>query len=400
MGSTVAKILCLVGLVLLIVPTCTLTTVPLGQVGVRSSNLSGVLEEDLVPGWHLDVPGLHRMTLLPSTFNMLDYTEDDSGALLIRTRDNNNVTVDVSVPYRIIPGQAHMIMKEGYHQPTGDGGFRFQRLAADTTISVLREELAVLTSADFYVTETRLKVAGDTLARLNEKLQPLHLEAESVLIRAVSFREEYENQLQSIQLNEQNKLLDGAREKVANQQQELDNFELQTNALVAAKEQEWSKRKADLERAYQVGFVVAGDTDTSPVQARPALAAMSEEERAALRDEAAKILGIPTDAVADTYLLGIQAIQAETLAYRERVTAEANGIAARLGAESEAMVAAVRGDFESRLNLLLGSPAGRAYVAYKAAENIRFAEVLTFQSSDGVPTVLRLRSFAEQFMGR
>ncbi|MEZ4453535.1 MAG: hypothetical protein R3B09_29025, partial [Nannocystaceae bacterium] len=133
---------------------------------------------------------------------------------------------------------------------------------------------------------------------------------------------------------------------------------------------------------------------------RDALAAMGDEEKDALREQASTILGISKDAVADTYLLGIQAIQAETLAYRERVTAEADGIAARLKAESEALVATVRGEFESRLNVLLGSPAGRAYVAYRAADNIHFAEVLTFQSSDGVPTVLRLRAFAEQFMGR
>jgi hypothetical protein len=31
---------------------------------------------------------------------------------------------------------------------------------------------------------------------------------------------------------------------------------------------------------------------------------------------------------------------------------------------------------------------------------VRFAETLTFSSADGIPSVLRLRQFAEQFMGR
>jgi len=59
----------------------------------------------------------------------------------------------------------------------------------------------------------------------------------------------------------------------------------------------------------------------------------------------------------------------------------------------------VQGEYESKLNQLLGSPAGKAYVAYKTAENVEFAKTLTFSSSEGIPSVLRLRSFAEQFMG-
>ena len=394
----IAMLITLVALALLVGPRCALTTVPFGHVGARSSNFSGVLEEDLAPGWHLDLPGIHRMTILPRYFQFLDYSAEESGSLLIRTRDNNNVTVELTVPYRIKEGEAHKIMMAGNHAPTGEG-FRFQRLAADTTVSVLREELAELTSADFYNTAKRLAVADKTLARLNEALAPLHLEAESVLIRAVSFRDEYEQQLQAIQLNEQNKLLDGARERVANQQQQLDNFELETNALVAAQEQEWNHRRADLERAYQVGVVALDAANPSPSESRRALAGMGEAEVAALRARAAEILGIDPAKVSEAYLLGIKAIEAETLEYRQRVLAEADGIAARLKAEGEASVATVRGEYESKLNALLGSPAGRAYVAYKAAEGIRFAESLTFRSSDGIPSVLRLREFAALFMG-
>ena len=48
---------------------------------------------------------------------------------------------------------------------------------------------------------------------------------------------------------------------------------------------------------------------------------------------------------------------------------------------------------------LLDTPGGRAYVAWKAAANVKFDDVLTFQSDDGIPSILRLRDFAEQFMG-
>src|SRR5687767_8837962 len=98
-----------------------------------------------------------------------------------------------------------MIMMAGNHMQSGNGQFRFQRLAAETTVSVLREDLANLTSSDFYNTDKRLTVAASTLKVLNEELAPLHLEAQAVLVRAVTFRPEYEVQLQAIQLNEQNK---------------------------------------------------------------------------------------------------------------------------------------------------------------------------------------------------
>jgi len=61
--------------------------------------------------------------------------------------------------------------------------------------------------------------------------------------------------------------------------------------------------------------------------------------------------------------------------------------------------AEVVGGFEAKINKLLDSPAGRAFVGWQAAANVKFAPDLTFQSDDGVPTVLRLRELAEAFMG-
>ena len=127
---------------------------------------------------------------------------------------------------------------------------------------------------------------------------------------------------------------------------------------------------------------------------------MPDEEREALRVKAKDVLGIEKlEKVTDAYLLGIKNIEAETLAYKQRVLAEADGISSRQRAEGDAELAAVRGEFESKLNALLDSPAGRAYVAWKTAEYVTFDSNLTFQSDGGIPSVLRLREFATQFMG-
>ena len=388
-------------LVLWLGPKACFSTVGPDQIGVRQSNFSGVLAEDVGPGWVLRIPGVHRIITLPRKFSFLDYTDDDMGPqspLQIRTQDNNIVHVDVSVPFHVKPGEGWAVVAAGNHVEDRGDLLRFQRLAEETTVSVLRERLAELTSSEWYDTKRRLEVATTSLASLNESLADLHVEAEWVLIRSVTFRTEYEQQLQQIQLNEQNKLLDRSREKVANKEQILDNYVEGTKALSASREQKWLAELATLDRAYQVGFLDLPE-DMSPGAARRALDGLDEAGREALVKEAAEALSVPPDAINDPYLLGIKNIEAETLEYDQRTRLEAEGISNRLRAEGKAELATVRGEFETRINALLDSAAGRAYVAYEAADHITFDSDLVFRSSDGVPSVLRLRSFTEQFMG-
>lgn len=374
-----------------------LTEVDVGEVGVRYNNALGLQKQDLEPGYHLEIIGMQRIWRLPASYLVLDFGRET--ALSIRTKDNNTVTVDVAVPYRVKQGEAWRIMEEGNHLPDGEGRFRFQRFAEQTATDVLRGHLAQLRSEDFYRTDRRLEVAGLALQALNEKLGAYHLEANTVLIRAAYFRGEYETQLAQIQLNEQQKLLDGAKQAVATKQQSLDNFTQQTNALVAAKEQDWGKRIAQLDRAYQVGLVDTGE-DRSPGAARKKLGALPAEARAALVKEAAELFGIQEDRITDGHLLGIKNIEGETTEYSQRVVAEADAVSARLSAEGEAKIALIKGAYEGKVNQLLNSPAGRAYVGYNAADKVNFATDLTFQSKDGIPSVLRLGDFAKRFIGQ
>ncbi|GEM_PF-727575 len=433
-------------------------SVEIGEVGVRRSNIGGVVAKDLEPGWRLEILGLHKIIDLPSTYQFLGFLKQD--ALEIRTKDNNIVTLDISVPYRIKPGEAWEIVSAGNHVKDGES-YRYQRLTRETTVGVLREHLAALQSSDFYDTDRRNVVAATALERLNEELGALHVEANTILIRAVYFRGEYEKQLLQIQLNAQNKLLDGARKGVADKQQTLDNFQQKTRALASAREQKWVASLARIDRAYQVGFLRvnpadaladvavpdSGLVDPSPVNpdaenpdaenpdaedpagsgplaglsleelaelealaaesaaalepgaARRRLETLSAAQRSALQMVASVALGGEPEGYGDNYLLGIKNIEAETLAYDKSVRAGADGVSARLGAEGDALVAEVMGGYEGRVNSLLNSPAGRAFVAWQAAANVTFASDLTFQSTDGVPSVLRLREFAEAFMG-
>jgi hypothetical protein len=393
----VAKVVVLGALLLWIVPTLFTAGVGPHEIGVRQSAATGVLDEDLAPGWHWRIPGLHKLIRLPSSYFLLDFSEETKQPLVIRTKDNNTVELDVSVPIRIKPGKAHALVEAGNHAADPNGQFRYQRLAEETLTSVLREQMAVLDSIGFYSTDRRLAASDSALAMLNKQLEPMHLEASAVLVRAVRYRAEYEKQLQQIQLNEQNKLLDAASQKLAHVQQSLDNYQQGTAAQVAQRQQEWGKRQAELERAYQVGLLDV--TDASPGAMRAKLAALAPEDLAGRKAKAAEIFGLDPESVSESYVIGIKNIQAETLEYKNRVKAEADAIEGRLGAEGRALVAKVRGDYESKLNALLGSPAGKAYVAWQAAGNVKFSDTLTFSSQEGIPAVLRLRQFAVLFMG-
>ncbi|NJK32650.1 MAG: SPFH domain-containing protein, partial [Deltaproteobacteria bacterium] len=250
--NNISKWFVIAFLALLLLRGLLIDNVELGNVGVRHSKITGVLAEDLEPGWRMEVAGIHEVIELPSTYQFINFTDND--ALDIRTKDNNVVILDITVPYRIKADEAHQIVQAGNHTREGEG-FHFQWLARKTTVSVLREHLAELQSSDFYDTDRRNKVSESTLALLNEKLAAQHVEANAILIRAVYFPTEYEKQLMQIQLNAQNKLLDGARKQVAEKQQELDNFQQRTKALSSARAQGWAAKLARIERAYQVGFL-------------------------------------------------------------------------------------------------------------------------------------------------
>lgn len=396
-----SKAVVLLTLVLWLIPMMLTSSVGPNEIGVRQSATSGVDENDLGPGWHMRIPGIHKLILLPSNYFMLDFTTDEVGPqkpVVIRTKDNNVVELDVSVPVRIKPGEAHALVESGNHVQDPDGRYRYQRLAEETATSVLREEMAVLDSVGFYATDRRLGASEAALKMLNKQLAPMHLEAQAVLVRAVKFRPEYEKQLQQIQLNEQNKLLDAASQKLATVQQSLDNYQQGTAAQVAQRQAEWGKNQAKLERDYQIGLLDV--VDPTPGAPRAKLATMATADRDVKKDAAAKAFSMDAASVSDEYLIGIKNIQAETLEYKNRVQAEADAIEARLGAQGDALVAKVQGEYESRLNALLGSPAGTAYVAWKAADNVKFGDTLTFSSQEGIPAILRLRQFAQMFMGR
>ena len=321
-----------------LVPSIFTATVAPNEIGVRQSATSGVLADDLGPGWHWRIPGIHKLIVLPASYFMLDYTNDDKGPqkpLIIRTKDNNTVELDVSVPMRIKPGEANELVagrqprrgsRRSLSLPAARRGDRDERAARGD---------GDLDSVGFYSTDRRLAASEAALEMLNKQLAPMHLEAQAVLVRAVRFRPEYEKQLQTIQLNEQNKLLDAAAQKLAGVQQSLDNY-------IAGHERAGLGAHAGLDqasgraRARLPGRPPRRRRCDAGCGAREARRRCSASDVDASARQAAKLFGIDAASVTEAYLIGIKNIQAETLEYKNRITADRRRIEARLGAEGDA----------------------------------------------------------------
>jgi regulator of protease activity HflC (stomatin/prohibitin superfamily) len=153
----------------------------------------------------------------------------------IRTKDNNTAAIDVTVTYRIIEGEANLLVAKGLQTSYRDR-------VASTVIGVLREELPQLSPEDFVNTETRLQRAQDTMPVLREKLKHFHIVPERLLIRAVRFPETYERKLQDRQLKQQLALLEKSKQRVEEALAKTGKIEKVTEAEVKELVATWDKR--------------------------------------------------------------------------------------------------------------------------------------------------------------
>src|ERR1044071_6479883 len=88
--------------------SCALTEVEAGTVGVRYNNALGLHRQDLAPGFHLELVGVQRIYRLRSRYLQIDYGHES--VFSVRTKDNNTIQLDVSIPYRVKPGHAWRVM--------------------------------------------------------------------------------------------------------------------------------------------------------------------------------------------------------------------------------------------------------------------------------------------------
>jgi hypothetical protein len=347
--------------------------VPVRTYGVKQYVWAGGIEpKDYATGFRLGITGVHKWHFLDASTHFLDFTEAEerenrrgSGAglaifprgggpldlsmpshrrepaLQIRNRDGNNVAIDASVPYRIIPGEAHKIVEAGAKT-------YYQDRTKETVASVLREVLSEMTNEGFQDTEKRLATTAKALEMLNRKLAQFHVKADAILVRRVGFPREYEEKLQQKQLLTQRARLDEAETL------------------------RWKE-------------VLRTGTIKKEITAAEALSLANwEKQMETLRQE---------------YALQVATIRAEALQYSMRTRAEADAVYEVKIAEGRLALDRAEARLAELRSEALSTAGGRIYVARQAAENLKVSRVTLNASDPRVPLILDVHKVAELLIG-
>ncbi|MCK6448850.1 MAG: hypothetical protein L6Q99_20845 [Planctomycetes bacterium] len=321
--------------------------VPVATIGVKQTVFGGggLVERDFAPGLVRSTRGLDAWHFLDARTHFLAFGWESDGADLpvldLRTKDGNEVKVCVTVPYRIVPGEGWLLVRDGLKAT-------YRALARTTAQSLLMQELAELSSSDFASTVTRQARCRDALPKLNALLAPYHLVAESIQIHQVLFWTEYEKKLQAKQLTKQ----------LALEAEAATEVEEERRSHTLAEEIDAEEKRVRAEKDKEIQEVVA----------------KAELEIAEIRAEAKRY---------------DELVRAAALAEYERADAEG-----RLGL---ARAEALREKLAQEVNESAG---GRILLARKAAEKLRIRSVTLDSRDPRVPNPLDLDAMVALLVGK
>lgn len=182
------------------------------EIGVRTINIPlfasrGVMEETYPQG------GTYFFPRFASSFNVFDVglqnlamvREHDEGqrrgddSLRFKTVDGNDISVNVTIAWRIDPAQAPYTLRFiGEHK--GEVEDKFVRPVART---VVRDVLNQLTSEEYYQAERRFEMAEEARIRLNAVLGKEGVQVEQVLLGEHRFNQTYEQTIRDKKVAEQ-----------------------------------------------------------------------------------------------------------------------------------------------------------------------------------------------------
>lgn len=308
----------------------TIIYVPVGMVGVRTQEYSvfgkkGVVQEDFRPGFHRNLGPIDSWELFDSTVQALEMTREPARGsqqgrddVRVQSADGYNVSVDITVKYRILPGNAHKV-----YQDAGGSG-KYKTIVRTESQQACIALFGQMKTEDFYDPVQRRERAEEVHQRLSESLGDNYVEVIDVLIRDVQFDPEYENKIR--------------RKKLADQEVEL-NKSMAAAATMRGKTQ---VIEADIARMIKV---------------------IREKKEATLVEMEAK-----TDRE-------ITKIRADYEKYATEKVADANLLAAQKEAEGQLLEKSAEAEGERRRNAAMHGTGGGMIVALEAAKNLTLADI-------------------------
>jgi len=212
--------------------------VPVGETGVRTQEYSvigkkGVVQKDFGPGWHRNLGPIDSWIFFDSTVQTLEMTKQpDRGSVLgrddiqVQSADGYAVSVDMTIKYRIMKGQAHKL-----YEDTGSG-IKYKTIVRNEAQKACIALFGTMKTEDFYNPIERRQKAEDVKKLAVKALDDNFVEVIDVLIRDVQFDPEYENKIRKKKLADQEVELNKSMGKAAEMKGRTQLIEAETKKLV------------------------------------------------------------------------------------------------------------------------------------------------------------------------
>ena len=197
-----------------------------------------------ITDWHTFASNMQNLRMVKSA----DGTSDD---VEFKTVDGNDISVDVTVAWRINPEKAPYILQR-VGDSTEDIEVRMVRPAARASV---RDALNRLRSEDFYVADKRFAAAEEARKLLSDALNPEGIVVEQVILNEHRFNPEYEEVIKLKKLAEQNaeKMKSEATAALEESKRNLESARGQVSQQIAQADGELAKTRlgadAELVRA-------------------------------------------------------------------------------------------------------------------------------------------------------
>jgi regulator of protease activity HflC (stomatin/prohibitin superfamily) len=168
---------------------------------------SGIQEDLYGPGLHFVMPGYERLHLFPRDMQLLEFNEyisashanDDvvtSEPIRIQTSEGYQVTVDVTVAYRIV--DPFKLIKE-----VGPGKLYQTSLMIPRSDKILRQSLGRLNAEEFYQGARRLRAAEDARQLLAGEVEGAGIEVWHLMVRHYTYDDRYQNAIEQRKIQDQ-----------------------------------------------------------------------------------------------------------------------------------------------------------------------------------------------------
>ena len=181
------------------------------EVGVKTVYLSvtgdtGVEEAAYGTGYHLYVPPVTGFCILKKSEQKLEMTRKtkegsrpDADDLKLKSTDGNNVWIDITLSWHVIPEQAWQVVNQvGESIPEIE-----EQAVRPISRGILRDTLGRLSAEAFYDAAVREQQVAVALDLLNDALKPLGLAVTDVMINDYRFEDRYQKAIEDRKLYDQ-----------------------------------------------------------------------------------------------------------------------------------------------------------------------------------------------------